>query len=218
MGEFNLPPGVNSSDIPGNEDFSLVIHPVLAKDLRNVEDCEHGYLLSLDCPECEVEDMKVDQEPLKHTKMARKVADKPVQLDKKGRILPKHKRKRAKLTPERAAKREENLAKARLNQPITITLQLQHTRNGVNYGPGTGKLPRSLALELLAEEQAHRRAETRFYGAKSAIIGPRDKRGQVRVIDVPSETFELPYDNPNLYADRIDGTKHGSDTGEGGKF
>ena len=209
MSEFNLPPGVTSSRIPGNRPED--------------EECQHGYLLGLDCPECGklvATDENcppgmayIFQEPLKHGGKKPKV-----QLDRKGRILPRHKRKRAKLTPEKAAKREENLAKARLNQPIKVTLTMPHWRNGVNYGPGILSLPRSLAMELLSEEQARTRADARFFGSRSVIIGPRGRTGSVRVVEVPAETFELPYDKPNLYADRIDGTKHGSDTGEGGKF
>lgn len=143
----------------------------------------------------------------------------------RGRITTQYSRRKHpshKLTKEQRAKVAQRLAagraKAKLNSLITVTLTIQHTRNGVNYGPGTGELPRALALELLAEEQTQRKVEARFQGAPSFIIGPRSKAGKVKVVEVPAETFEIPYDNPNLYADRIDGKKYGSDTGEGGKF
>ena len=63
------------------------------------------------------------------------------------------------LVPPRAQARADEKAR---NKPMEVTLRMQHTRNGLVYGPGVYKLTRSLALELQHEEEQSNRVEEKF--------------------------------------------------------
>ena len=82
------------------------------------------------------------------------------------------------LVPPRAQARADEKAR---NKPMEVTLRMQHTRNGLVYGPGVYKLTRSLALELQHEEEQSNRVE------ESALI-IINEAGNVR--EVPPSTFE----------------------------
>jgi hypothetical protein len=114
-----------------------------------------------------------------------------------------------------ATKNPARVANMNANRLVTVRLTMRHYVNGVAYGPGEVKVPANLAAGMAHTEGTAIEVEEQFRGTKAAIIGPR-RSGGFSIKEVPGETFDTEWTNPNAVpADTVRGSQYGSDPGSG---
>lgn len=98
----------------------------------------------------------------------------------------------------------ERMRKVRENIKVSVNLTLNHSINGVSYGPGTVQVPSILAQELKYREERARDVEAKLQGTRGMIIGARGRTGQISVRQVPVETFQSQLESADAF-DSISG-------------
>lgn len=97
-------------------------------------------------------------------------------------------KKPAAAKPKRPAstKVTKHLEKAR---PVTIHLDVQHSINGRNYGPGDVRVPTKIANVLLEQERRSKESEDRLWEARSHIV-VASQSGPNRKYSVANDSFD----------------------------